>query len=300
MTRLVEVPAQFDDRTFDQFAAAFTAAQESGERLLFDAHAAEWASPYGLVGLLAAGQAALRAGERPLLTAPTNSDVATYWARAGFFRAAADLFEVHGKVPRVKPAAESDVLLPVTPVRAAEDVHEVVSVIQQRASAILASELGLDPKATMGFAMALSEACQNIVEHAGTGGWVAVQSYSWRRRLARRVVVIAVADAGIGFRHSLEPTQARRFGDRWGDAAALEAALIQGTSRFRDPGRGQGLAGIRRYLARWDGKIAIRSGTARIAIVPPWDDDVPLRADLPAFPGAQVLLIIPAQRTAER
>jgi len=300
VTRLVEIPAQFDDRTFDQFAAAFTAAQAGGERLLFDAHAAEWASPYGLVGLLAAGQAAQRDGERPLLTAPTNPDVATYWARAGFFRAAADLFEVHGKVPRVKPAAESDVLLPVTPVRAAEDVHEVVSVIQQRASAILASELGLDPKATMGFAMALSEACQNIVEHAGTGGWVAVQSYSWRRRLARRVVVIAVADAGIGFRHSLEPTQARRFGDRWGDAAALEAALIQGTSRFRDPGRGQGLAGIRRYLARWDGKIAIRSGTARIAIVPPWDDDVPLRADVPAFPGAQVLLIIPAQRAAER
>jgi hypothetical protein len=235
-----------------------------------------------------------------LLTAPTSGDVATYWARAGFFREAAELFEVHGKVPRVKPAAESDVLLPVTAVRAAEDVHEVVSVIQQRASAILASELGLDPKATMGFAMALSEACQNIVEHAGTGGWVAVQSYSWRRKLARRVVVIAVADAGIGFRHSLEPTQARRFGNRWGDAAALEAALIQGTSRFRDPGRGQGLAGIRRYLARWEGKIAIRSGTARIAIVPPWDDDVPLRADLPAFPGAQVLLIIPAQGPRDR
>lgn len=300
MTRLVEVPAQFDDRTFDQFAAAFSAAQSAGERLLFDAHAADWASPYGLVGLLAAGHAAQHNGERPLLTAPTNTDVASYWARAGFFKAAGDLFEIHGKVPRLKPASESDVLLPVTAVRAAEDVHEVVSAIQQRASAILASELGLDPKATMGFAMALSEACQNIVEHAGTGGWVAVQSYSWRRRLARRVVMIAVADAGIGFRHSLEPTQARRFGNRWGDAAALEAALIQGTSRFRDPGRGQGLAGIRRYLARWDGKIAIRSGTARIAIVPTWDDDVPLRADLPAFPGAQVLLIIPAQGTAEQ
>jgi len=192
------------------------------------------------------------------------------------------------------------VLLPVTPVRAAEDVHAVVSNIQQRASAILASELRLDPKATMGFAMALSEACQNIVEHAGTGGWVAVQAYHWRRKLAKRVVVIAVADAGVGFRHSLEPTQSKRFGTRWGDAAALEAALIQGVSRFRDPGRGQGLAGIRRYLARWDGKIAIRSGTARIAIVPQWDDDVPLKEGLPAFPGAQVLIIIPEQGSTKR
>jgi histidine kinase-like protein len=296
MTRLVEVPVQFDDRSFDQFAAAYAqAATADGERLLFDAHAAEWASPYGLVGLLAAGEAAAQRGERPLLTAPTNADVASYWARAGFFRFATELFEVHGKVPRTKPATESEVLLPVTPVRAAEDVHEVVSTIQQRASAILASELGLDPKATMGFAMALSEACQNIVEHAGTGGWVGVQAYNWRRKLARRVVVIAVADAGVGFRHSLEPTQAKRFGERWGDAAALEAALIQGTSRFRDPGRGQGLAGIRRYLARWEGKIAIRSGTARIAIVPKWDDDVPMTEGLAAFPGSQLLLIIPEQ-----
>lgn len=299
MTRLVDVPVRFDDRSFDQFAASYAAATADGARLLFDAHATEWASPYGLVGLLAAGQAAGRGGEKPLLTVPANADVASYWARAGFFREAAELFEMHGRVPRHKPAEESDVLLPVTPVRAAEDVHDVVSRIQRRASEILASEVGLDPRATMGFAMALSEACQNIVEHAGTGGWVAVQSYQWRRRLARRVVVIAVADAGVGFSHSLEPTQAKRFGARWGDGAALEAALIQGVSRFRDPGRGQGLAGIRRYLNRWSGKISIRSGTARIAIVPAWDDDVPMQENLPLFPGAQVLLIVPEQESAE-
>src|SRR5207244_7805156 len=109
VTRLVEAPSQFDDRSFDQFASAFAEAAKDGERLLFDAHAAEWASPYGLVGLLAAGQAARAAGggsggsaERPLLTAPTHADVLTYWTRAGFFREAAELFEIHGKVPRVK------------------------------------------------------------------------------------------------------------------------------------------------------------------------------------------------------
>src|SRR5207244_578320 len=123
MTRLVEVPAHFDDRSFDQFAGAFAEARRDDERLLFDARAAEWASPYGLVGLLAAGQAARRPGsgapaERPLLTAPTSPEVLSYWARAGFFREAAELFEIHGKVPRVKAAEESEVLLPVTPVRA--------------------------------------------------------------------------------------------------------------------------------------------------------------------------------------
>jgi anti-sigma regulatory factor (Ser/Thr protein kinase) len=229
---------------------------------------------------------------KPLLTVPAEREVAHYWARAGFFTHAADLFEIHGSVPRVKPNPERNVLLEVTPVTVADDVHSVVGRIQERSAAILTSEVGLDPKATMGFGMALSEACQNIVEHAGTGGWVAVQAYTWRT-LGKRVVVIAVADAGVGFRHTLEATQGKRFGDRWGDATALEAALIHGVSRFRDPGRGQGLAGIRRYLDRWHGKISIRSGTARIAIVPAWDRDEPLRDGLPRFPGAQVQLVIP-------
>ena len=152
----------------------------------------------------------------------------------------------------------------------------------------------------MRFSMALSESCQNIVEHAGTSGWVAVQVYTFRRRLGRRVAVIAVSDAGSGFRRSLESTHARRFGERWGDGAALEAALIQGVSRFRDPGRGQGLAGIKGFLDRWKGKISIRSGTARLAIVPAWDDDLPLADHLPFFPGAQVQITIPAQEAESR
>jgi len=294
VTRVIEVPTHLDDRSFDQLAAAI-GAWPPEERLLIDARSTQWASPYGLIGLLTAGQALLEAKrERPLLTVPQTEDVKRYWARAGFFRHAAELFELHGKVPRATATGPSDVLLDVTPVRATEDVHEVVEKISQGASRILHGELGLELKATLRFSMALSEACQNIVEHAGTSGWVAVQAYTFRRRLGRRVVVIAVSDAGIGFRRSLESTHAKRFGERWGDGTALEAALIQGVSRFRDPGRGQGLAGIKGFLDRWRGKISIRSGTARLAIVPAWDDDVPLADHLPFFPGAQVQITIPA------
>ena len=64
-------------------------------------------------------------------------------------------------------------------------------------------------------------------------------------------------------------------------------------SRFRDQARSDWRASA--LPARWEGKVAIRSGTARIAIVPKWDDDVPLKDGLPAFPGSQVLLIIPEQ-----
>jgi anti-sigma regulatory factor (Ser/Thr protein kinase) len=293
VTALVEVPVSLDDRSFEQFAAAFAAAP-TGTRVLIDAHACEWASPFGLVGLLCAGQALTERGAKPLLTAPADRDVAHYWARAGFFRQAEELFEIHGTVPRAKPPEDTAVLLEVRPVRVAGDVHTIVDLIQERATAILTAALGLEAKATVGFGMALSEACQNIVEHAGTGGWVAVHAYTWRRRLGRRVVVIAVADAGVGFRQSLEATQAALFGDRWGDGRALEAAFIHGVSRFRDPGRGQGLRGIRRWLDRWGGKMSIRSGTARIAMVPPWDEDAVLKEGLPVFPGAQLQILIPA------
>jgi anti-sigma regulatory factor (Ser/Thr protein kinase) len=295
MTLVIEVPPYFDDRNFDQFAGGF-GTWPPEERILVDARGAQWASPYGLLGMITAGQALAEAKrERPLLTVPLNEDVKRYWARAGFFRYASELFEVHGRVPKPLATGPSDVLLDVTPVRASEDVHAVVDKISESASRILHGELGLELKATLRFSMALSEACQNIVEHAGTSGWVAVQAYTFRRRLGRRVVVIAVSDSGIGFLRSLESTHAKRFGERWGDGAALEAALIQGVSRFRDPGRGQGLAFIKRFLDQWKGKISIRSGTARLAIVPPWDEDVPLSEHLPFFPGAQVQIIIPAQ-----
>ena len=106
-------------------------------------------------------------------------------------------------------------------------------------------------------------------------------------------VSIAVCDAGLGFRRSLESTPGWKPRDRWDDAAALEDALVRGVSRYRDPGRGQGLAGVRRFVGKWDGKLSIRSGTARITIVPEWDDAVPLKEGLPHFPGAQVQITIP-------
>ena len=76
-----------------------------------------------------------------------------------------------------------------------------------------------------------------------------------------------------------------------------EEAGSRGVCRCREPGRGQGLAGVRRYIGRWDGKLSVRSGTARIAIVPSWDEDVPLEEKLPPFPGAQMQITIPERIT---
>lgn len=295
MTTVLNVPPSLDDKTFETVLEQLAAVPQDA-KVLLDARHTRWASPYGLTALLTLAQTR---AERPALYVPESDDTSSYWSRTGFFRFAEESFELHGTVPRARPSTESDVLLEITPVSKSEDVHDVVGRIQQKSQAILVKELNIDAKATMGFAMTLSEACQNIVEHAGRGGWVAVQTYRWQKRLGRRVVVIAVCDAGVGFRESLETAQGRSRGDRWDDGMALEEAVIRGVSRFRDPGRGQGLAGVRRYIGRWDGKLSVRSGTARIAIVPSWDDDVPLEEKLPYFPGAQMQITIP-ERIADR
>jgi hypothetical protein len=105
-------------------------------------------------------------------------------------------------------------------------------------------------------------------------------------------------DLGIGFRGSLAGTYAGRYGDRWNDVTALEAAFIHGMTRFHDPGRGQGLKQIRRQVGRMGGRVSIRSGTARIGDVPAWDDAPPLEENLAAFPGSQIGIVLPAKETA--
>ena len=293
--RVVEIPPYFDDKGLDAVAGALGGWPPAG-RVLFDARATRWVSPYGFTTLLTAGQALKAIGaETPRLTLPDSDDIRSYWAKTGFLGHAEGLFELHGKVPRRRADTASDILLPITRLGASEDVHAVVGNIQEHAARILTAEIQLAPAATMRFSMALSEACQNVIEHAGTSGWVAVHVYNYRKRIGRRVVVIAVSDAGVGFRASLEPSEGRKYGDRWGDAAALEAALVHNVSRFRDPGRGQGLAAIKKLVMQLRGKISIRSGTARWSMVPQWDDDVPLAEGLPFFPGSQVQIVIPSQ-----
>lgn len=288
------VPETLDERSFETLAGELRPIEDG--RVLFDARRVRWANPYGLVGLLAAGAAARkRTGNAPQFEGPESADVAHYWTRMNFFHHAAEVFELR-RAPRRASAGASDALLEITSIRSHQDVHDVVDRVRDRASAILGNRLHYPPSAAVQFSVILSEVCQNVVEHADAEGWVAAQTYNWARRLGRVVAVIAVADVGIGFRGSLAAEHGRRYGERWSDAAALEAAFLHGVSRYTEPGRGQGLQGIRKHVARWNGEMLIRSGTARIAAVAEWDDLEPLESGLADFPGAQISIVLPEHR----
>lgn len=290
---VVTVPSSLDQHTIDPFLDQ--AAAVEGARTLFDARHLRWVDPNGMVALLVAGSVAGRAqGTMPRLELPDSADVAGYLARMGFHEQAGSVFEL-GDRPGRKSAGPSDVLLEITRVSANVDVHAVVDRLQRGAGEILSSKLGYPSSSVVQFSVILSEVCQNIVEHAESDGWVAAQAYNWARRLGRFVVVIAVMDVGRGFRGSLADQHSARYGDRWGDVTALEAAFLHGLTRFPDSGRGQGIQQIRRQVQRWNGAISVRSGTARIAQVPPWDDTPPLVDHLAPFPGAQISIVLPAR-----
>jgi len=291
--QIIPVPGTLDAFSLDQLAKELA---KSGEgKVLFDGRHLRWVDPGGIIGLLAAGTVARdRQGTLPRLELLEGADVTTYLARMRFFEVAESVFELDVRHPR-RPLSSSDVLLEITPITTNTDVHAVVDRVQQRAGAILAKTLNYPASAVVQFSVILSEVCQNIIEHAEAPVWVSAQTYTWTKRLGRQVLILSVADVGTGFKGSLADTHAARFGNRWGDATALEAAFIHGLTRFPDSGRCQGIQQIRKQVRRWDGAISIRSGTARIADVPGWDDAPPLEESLPPFPGAQIHMVLPAR-----
>jgi hypothetical protein len=141
---------------------------------------------------------------RPAFVPPEAEDTASYWARTGFFAHAESLYEIRGAVPKLRPGGESHVLLEITEISKADDIHDVVGRIQQRAQTILESELHIDAAATIRFVTTLSEVCQNVVEHADMSGWVAVQTYQWTKRLGRRGVQMVAWGSGGPWRSFLD------------------------------------------------------------------------------------------------
>lgn len=291
---VIPVPDSLDQQTVDGF---FDEVARAGiEKTLLDARHLRWIDPNGMLALLVAGRLVeRRIGERPRLEPPENVDVGGYLSRMGFFEEAREVFDMPDGAVRRSGSGSSDVLLEITRIAANADVHSMVDRVHRGAGEILSSRLAYPSSAVVQFSVILSEVCQNILEHADAEGWVAAQAYNWARRLGRYVVVISVMDVGRGFRRSLGDQHSTRYGDRWGDATALEAAFLHGLTRFPDSGRGQGIQQIRRQVQRWNGAISVRSGAARIAQVPAWDDSPPMVEHLEPFPGAQIGIVLPAR-----
>jgi anti-sigma regulatory factor (Ser/Thr protein kinase) len=276
---------QLTEETFEQTLKSFIRSEQ------IDLGKVSFIDPFGMLGLLEIGELCMLEDVRKTVILPQSEEVCGYLDRMDFFTFARryyslehSSFDTTGKSRR---SVTTDVLLEITPIEKSNDIHFIVGKVRERAQAILANHLHYDDRAVNGFIVALSEVCQNIVEHSENKGFVGIQKYRYPS-LNKNIVKIAVMDVGIGFRKSLSD----RFRLR-SDVEAIDKALLHGASRYEDEGRGHGLAGVRKFVTQWQGKLSIRSGTARLAIIPKWARGRNQENNLISFPGSQINIILP-------
>ncbi|MDO8142253.1 MAG: ATP-binding protein [Candidatus Brocadiales bacterium] len=276
---------QITEDTFEQALHVFREAQE------IDLHGVTFIDPYCMVGLLEIGELLKSQGVQKTLYLPESEEVLKYLERMDFFGFADGYFTLKPPQPHISGkylrSSCSDVLLEITPIEKSDDIHFIVGKVKGRAHAILARHLHYDERAINGFIVALSEVCQNIIEHSETKGFVGIQKYHFQS-MNKNIVKIAVMDIGIGFRMSLS----ERFSLK-DDLEAIEKALLHGASRYAEKGRGHGLAAVRRFVNQWNGKLSIRSGTAKFSIIPQWAWGKEKEFNLTYFPGSQVNILLP-------
>jgi len=259
---------------------------------LIDLRNVSFIDPCGMVGLLEVGEFLIKSkNKKSTVLLPTSEEVLRYLERMDFFKYAIRYFELEPAKPELSDkylrSSYTDVLLEITPIERSDDIHFIAGKVKQRAYTILARHLHYDERAINGFIVALSEVCQNILEHSKETGFVGIQKYHFQN-INRNVVKIAVMDTGIGFKKSLE----ERFKIK-NDLEAIDKAFFHGASRYAEKGRGHGLAAVRRFVSEWDGKLSIRSGRARLSVIPKWSWGKEKEARLIYFPGAQINIMLP-------
>ena len=276
---------QITEESFEQFLHNFK------ESLAIELREINFIDPYGMVGLLEIGELFKSEGIRKIIYLPESEEVLKYLERMDFFQFAERYFILEPSDIQISEkylrSSYSDVLLEITPIEKSDDIHFIVGKVKDRSHAILARHLNYDENAINNFIVALSEVCQNIIEHSEYKGFVGIQKYRFQG-IDKNVVKIAVMDIGIGFRKSLS----ERFSLK-NDLDAIEKGLLHGTSRFTEKGRGHGLSAVRRFVKQWNGKLSIRSGTAKLSIIPQWARGKAKEMNLAYFPGAQINIMLP-------
>lgn len=290
----IKVPNLLNEDSFECIISQLPSSISSVEELSIDLSLTDFIDPYGMIGILKLGEYLKNQKIKLNLIMP-KSDVLNYMLRLDFFKYAPSIFgETQPPGVTASRNIESDVLLEITPVEKSLDIHDIIERVRKRAKTILKKHLNYDDEAIDYFIVALSEVCQNIPEHSQSTGLVAIQKYFYEKRLQKNAVKIAVMDLGIGIKQSLDKKLALLFKEKWSDEIAIQQALFEGVSRYDEPGRGHGLTKVRQLVEKWKGKITIRSGTAKVGIIPRWGTEKFPSRPLTYFSGTQISIILPA------
>ncbi|MCD6321287.1 hypothetical protein J7L84_03470 [Candidatus Bipolaricaulota bacterium] len=249
-------------------------------RPLVDLSRVRRVDPFAAAFLALYARQCAEAGGRMRLLVPESPEALADLVGSGLFRLAAEGIWIDRALPEVSDEEEG-----FSAISRVGEEGEVRGLVDQVCEA-LAARFPLGETSIRILAGAMLELAQNIPQHANPLGedldpWglMAVREYQDH-------IHLAVVDKGVGLTKSLGLNPRYRGAS---DGEALEAVLIQGASRFTDPGRGGALRRIREVVLRNEGRLFVRSGSAWF-----WQAEVEwgIEGVLP-FPGVQVSIQLP-------
>ena len=249
-------------------------------RPLVDLSRVRRVDPFAAAFLALYARQCAEAGGRMRLLVPESPEALADLVGSGLFRLAAEGIWIDRALPEVSDEEEG-----FSAISRVGEEGEVRGLVDQVCEA-LEARFPLGETSIRILAGAMLELAQNIPQHANPLGedldpWglMAVREY-------RDHIHLVVMDKGVGLTKSLGLNPRYRGAS---DGEALEAVLIQGASRFTDPGRGGALRRIREVVLRNEGRLFVRSGSAWF-----WQAEVEwgIEGVLP-FPGVQVSIQLP-------
>lgn len=247
-------------------------------RPLIDLSRLERFDAYAMGVLVLLGRWTNCVGGKPRFLLPERVEVARALASTGIFHFVTDYW-ADRPLPEAPGGQGEFVILQV---QREEKIMELVDFLAQK----LRSRFPFGERANRLIVKGAIELLQNIPQHAGVGlvdrpllGFCVLEE-------AVDHLHLAVVDQGVGLAGSLRANP--RFRDLT-TAEALEAVLVEGASRFDDPGRGGALRSIREAVRSNAGKMYVRTGDGAFL-----QEDVEWSVGrVPHFPGVQISIRLP-------
>lgn len=253
----------------------------------FDLGGVRFVTPAALVQLAAASHFLASQGRRPMIILG-GSPIRGYLIRVGFIRLLERVADFSPWFPGGLSVrydhlrGSNDMLIEVTRV----DTDIVLKALLTRIVRVLRDRLRYSKRDAFMVAQAVSEACQNALDHAEQGcGFLAMQGYSAGRD---PYLEIGIADYGGGLAATLKrnPTNPPISSD----VEAIRLAVQLGVSEYDDRTHGTGLHHLLRIAHEHQGSVQIRSGTGKAQFRR--DDREGRFLAVPPMPGVQIALVL--------
>lgn len=260
MAREISCRGELNQTTVAPLVAGLVSARtDTSDPIVLDLRSMEFAHPFPLAVLAAQLEVQEHREGAVAIRCPVQSGARQYLASCGFLQEAAQHVEVVGDdgLRYRRRSWGANTVLPLTRLRAGEDIAPVLEKVDGRLDVLLRGDRGRADSVRAPIRSTIREMCVNIFHHAAYDtGWIAAQQYR-NGRTGTPYVEIGVADAGRGIRASLA-TQYPQVAEV-PDAEAVGQAL-RGRSRRGASYLGGGFFVLQRAAKELDGRFYLRSG----------------------------------------